>query len=349
MKPHPIHYLESVDYERRTGGWIYNNKLIDLLLHAGCTVQRHALPAFFDVPDAVNEANFDAVLTRLPSGSLVVADNLYLMRCSDQCRRRGLKTVSIFHHPISEERAADGGGNPELERQALADASLIVCTSQLTATRVFALSRINGAKVVVAVPGVDRSPPSPEHLAGQWRFLSVGAVVPRKRSEFLIEALAALPDRNWHCDVVGNVSRYPAYVRGLRDAVRALGLDDNITILGEVDEPTLERLWQAAHLFVFSSTYEGFGMAVAEALRRGLPTITTPAGAVAEWACDGVTVVRSDDPSDMAVRIAAICGDRGAYRAARARALSFGKTLPTWGKSLRPAVDRIMEARSAQV
>jgi glycosyltransferase involved in cell wall biosynthesis len=213
----------------------------------------------------------------------------------------------------------------ELERLALAEASLIVCTSELTATRVFALDGIDSAKVTVAVPGVDPSPPSPKHREGRWRFLSVGAVVPRKRYEFLIHVLAGLPDRNWHCTIAGNVSRYPAYVAELNETIRGYGLEQNTVLIGEVDEQALERLWEAAHVFLFSSGYEGYGMAIAEALRRGLPIVTTPAGAVADWASDGVVIVRSEDPAEMAIRIAEIRNNRSAYLAARNRALSFGK------------------------
>lgn len=341
MKPPPIHYLESVDYERRTGGWIYNNRLIACLRDAGCALEQLRLPAFFDAPDAVNAANFESLIEGLPAGSLIIADNLYLMRFATQLRRRGLNTVSIFHHPIAEERAVDGGEESELERRALAEASLIVCTSELTATRLVALDGIDSARVVVAVPGVDPYPPSSEHTNGRWQFLSVGAVVPRKRYEFLIHALAGLQDRNWHCGIVGNVSRYPAYVAELNETICSHGLSESIALLGELDEPTLGRLWEAAHVFLFSSGYEGYGMAIAEAPRRGLPIVTTPAGAVADWASDGVVIVRSDDPAEMAIRIAEIRNNRSAYLAVRNRALSFGKALPTWDESLRPAVERI--------
>ena len=101
MKPPPIHYLESVDYERRTGGWIYNNRLIACLQDAGCALEQLRLPAFFDAPDAVNAANFESLIEGLPAGSLIIADNLYLMRFAAQVRRHSLKTVSIFHCPSS--------------------------------------------------------------------------------------------------------------------------------------------------------------------------------------------------------------------------------------------------------
>jgi glycosyltransferase involved in cell wall biosynthesis len=221
----------------------------------------------------------------------------------------------------------------------LAAASFVICTYNLTARRFFAFNSIDSSKVVVAVPGVDTCKPSPEHVEGDWRFLSVGAVVPRKRYELIIDALATLPDRHWQWTVVGNVTRYPAYVAALRSAVRRHGLDSRVELAGEVDD--IERLWREAHIFLLSSTHEGYGMAVAEALAHGVPTITTMAGAVADWASDAVILVRSDDPAEMAASIADIRNNRSNYLAARNRALSFGKTLPSWDESLRHAVDRI--------
>jgi len=340
-KPHPVHYLESADYERRTGGWIYNNKLVERLQKAGCEVKQLKLPAFFGAPDDVNEANFETALKSLPPGSLLMADNLYLMRFARRLKRRGLRIVSIFHHPISEERSTGGESESALEQQALSEAGLVICTSNLTARHIFTLERIDERKIVVAVPGVDTCEPSPDHVEGVWRFLSVGAVVPRKRYEFIIEALADLPDSNWQWTVTGNLTRYPPYVSELKGVVRRRGLDRNIAFAGEVEDPDLERQWRDAHVFLMSSTHEGYGMAVAEALAHGLPTITTMAGAVADWAADAVILVRSDDPAEMTMRIAALRNDRANYLAARSRALSFGKTLPTWDESLRHAVDRI--------
>jgi glycosyltransferase involved in cell wall biosynthesis len=343
MKSPPIHYLESADYERRTGGWIYNSRLAQCLVNEGCEVNRITLPAFFETPDDENEANLDTSLAGLPRGSVIVADNLYLMRFSRRIAELGMRTVSLFHHPVAEERSDDGAGQPDskLEQRALAEASLVVCTSELTARRIHAFENVDHDKIVVAVPGVGDCTPSPEYSGGTWRFLSVGAVIPRKRYEFVIEALSALPDRDWHWTVVGNVTRYPSYVADLKSAVRALGLDGNIALAGEVDEAELEELWRNAHAFLFSSSYEGYGMAVAEALRRGLPTITTMAGAVADWASDAVILIGSDEPSDMARQVGEIRNDRSAYLAARSRARAFGQTLPTWDESLSPVANRI--------
>ncbi len=303
MKPFVVHHLESVDYERRTGGWIYNNRLIDCLQKAGCEVKRLILPPFFDASDDEIEANLEALLAGLPKGSIIVADNLYLMRFARQMKQRGLADrfdlpSPYFRRTVDRRRLGIGAGTAGFGRSE-------PCGLHLQPHRPTASSRSMALTVARSSSRCRVSTHASrhrQHVEGDWRFLSVGAVVPRKRYEFIIDALAAVPDRNWQWTVVGNVTRYPTYVAELRGAVRRHGLDRNIVFAGEVEEPELERLWREAHIFLMSSTHEGYGMAVAEALAHGVPTITTMAGAVADWASDAVILVRSDDPAEMAAQ-----------------------------------------------
>lgn len=64
--------------------------------------------------------------------------------------------------------------------------------------------------------------------------------------------------------------------------VAAAGLGDRVRFAGEVDEAALADARRSADLFVHPAHYEGYGMALAEALRAGLPVIAAAGGAVAE-------------------------------------------------------------------
>lgn len=112
------------------------------------------------------------------------------------------------------------------------------------------------------------------------------------------EPLTRLPSEALHILFVGRLSQ----AKGLADLIKALTLleiDWRLTLVGmrfETVPSALENLlsdercswigavphktvlWHMtrAHLFVFPSLMEGFGMVITEALAAGLPVITTP-------------------------------------------------------------------------
>jgi glycosyltransferase involved in cell wall biosynthesis len=69
----------------------------------------------------------------------------------------------------------------------------------------------------------------------------------------------------------------------LSQRCRWLGLDDDVSLLGFVDDDALVRHYQAADLFVLPSVaFEGFGLVTLEALACGTPVLGTPVGATPE-------------------------------------------------------------------
>jgi glycosyltransferase involved in cell wall biosynthesis len=107
----------------------------------------------------------------------------------------------------------------------------------------------------------------------------------------LIRALSTIPGRNWRMTCVGNVDRYPETVRQLRAEIDAHNLNDRISLTGEVDAAGLAALYNRSDLFVLASLHETFGMAVAEALARGLPVVSTDTGAIAKLVGDEAGIV----------------------------------------------------------
>ena len=62
--------------------------------------------------------------------------------------------------------------------------------------------------------------------------------------------------------------------------VAEAGITDRIDFLGECDRATLEAVYHGSSLFVLASYYEGYGMALTEALARGVPIVSTTGGAI---------------------------------------------------------------------
>jgi glycosyltransferase involved in cell wall biosynthesis len=69
-----------------------------------------------------------------------------------------------------------------------------------------------------------------------------------------------------------------------RKIVTHEGLDDHVTVLGYVTHDDMPLLYNAADVFIYPSSYEGFGMPVLEAMACGAPLITLDNTAFPEFA-----------------------------------------------------------------
>jgi len=173
------------------------------------------------------------------------------------------------------------------------------------------------------------------------RLLCVATVTPRKGHAVLLEALAELRDRPWHLTCAGSVTRDPATFAALEQQVERLALRARVSFLGDLDADALEREYERADLFVLASYLEGYGMALAEAVARGIPLVSTTAGAIPETVppTAGVLVPPGDSRA-LAKALAPLLdhGDARARLAANARAAAAA--LPTW----RTAAERFAAA-----
>lgn len=109
----------------------------------------------------------------------------------------------------------------------------------------------------------------------------------------------------------------PAYTA----MIRATALRDYVTVLGPIDQATKVRLMQSCAVYLQPSRFEGFGVAIAEALACGAPTVTSRVGQVPEVAGEGALYVDGTNPSDIAAGVSALLADpaRGAAYGAMAR------------------------------
>lgn len=63
-----------------------------------------------------------------------------------------------------------------------------------------------------------------------------------------------------------------------------LKIRNQVKFLGYVDEHDLPMLYRAAHMFVFTSFYEGFGLPVLEAMSCGVPVLISRSSSLPEVA-----------------------------------------------------------------
>ena len=266
-------------------------------------------------------------LAEQPDGCTVVIDGLAYgaMPALAAAEGRRLRLVALVHHPLALETGAPPGLlGPE--RDALRHAAAVIATSAATAETLRRGYGVPADRLLVAPPGTDPAPPAARRGS---HILSLGSVTPRKGHDVLVAALGLIADLRWTCTIAGSLDRAPGTAARLRAQIDAAGLADRIALAGEVEE--VEALYAGADLFVLASRHEGFGMAYAEALMRGLPVIGTTAGAIPSVVPpEAGALVPPDDPPALAYALSRLLTDPAARDAASAAALHAATRLPRW-------------------
>jgi glycosyltransferase involved in cell wall biosynthesis len=150
-----------------------------------------------------------------------------------------------------------------------------------------------------------------EHLGGAQGpiVLNVGRLSEKKGLDILIRAVARLPrDAGVRLVLAGpdDEGLGPA----LRRLVDDLDLGGRVFFTGMLDGDALRAGLAAADVWALPSHSENFGLAVAEALAAGLPTVISPGVNLARDAeAAGAVLVAPTEPEPLADALASVLGD----------------------------------------
>ena len=312
----------------------------------GCHVDVVELDASFPDPTPAAVDHACRALASREAGTIAVIDSLVLGAIPEVIvpAAARLRIVALMHLPLAATVGLDRTTAARFEageRRALQGAALIIVTGT-AALPLMARYNLAHDRIVVVEPGTDAAPlargSGPAYVVSGFsrtiELLCVGTLNAIKGHEILLEALAAVPSRTWHLTCAGSLTRDPATTDRVRAAATRLGLDDHVTLAGDLNHSALAACYDRADLFVLATRQETYGMAVAEALARGIPVVATMTGALPQLVgSEAGLLVPIGDTTALTTTLTRVLGDRARLAQLAEGARGVRDRLPTWDEA----------------
>ena len=330
-----VSLIVPAPFDLVSGGYGYDRRIVAELREAGHQVEVVELTGAFPMVDDFARDAACAAWDRLPADTKPVIDGMALPAfrgLEDAISSRG--TVGLIHHPVSLETGISEAHQTilgDVERRLFPRLSRSIVTSETTAETMTARFHIPPERVRIVVPGTDDAPRSPGSEGPGCQIVSIGTLIPRKGHDLLLRALARLWDLDWHLTIVGSSDRDPPHARELAALAEELAIAQRVRFAGELVGAALDAVWARADLFALATHYEGYGMAIAEALKRGLPVVVTAGGAAGSLITpDSGCICPPGDRDQLSKALRRLIFGRELRQEMAEEAWRVGQTLPSW-------------------
>jgi glycosyltransferase involved in cell wall biosynthesis len=348
VRVHVVVPEEFDDPGQPSGGNIYDQRVCTGLAAAGWEVPVAIVAAAWPVPGSGARANLARIVSAIPDGETVLIDGLIASSAAAQLLPHigRIRMTVLLHMPLATSVDIHHDASVESsERAVLRAAAGVVVTSEWTRRQVLTRYEIPACRVHVARPGVDRVAAPAQPVRGH--LICVGVISRHKGQDLLVEALADLADRDWHCVLAGSLDRDPDFVEQLRSRITRLGYDRRVRLSGVLTGAELSHAYTTADLLVAPSRMETYGMTVTEAFAHGLPVIATAVGGQPE--AFGSTpgdpgpgqLIPPGDPAALAAALGDWLGDEGHRHRLRAAVRERQPTLRGWEQTTQEIADAL--------
>jgi glycosyltransferase involved in cell wall biosynthesis len=220
----------------------------------------------------------------------------------------------LFPNYATSHREYERGRRATL--RAIHNSSHILTVSDATRRDLIRLFHVPEIKVTVVYNAIDErtvlssSQGDQKHLLERYQIqdpflLYAGNIRPHKNVARLIEAFSVLKtelraDEQWKnlkLLIIGDeLSKHQV----LRRTVARSGVQHDVRFLGFVSTETLTQFYKCAHVFVFPSLYEGFGLPPLEAMANGTPVLTSNVSSLPEVVGDAALLVNPENVFEIA-------------------------------------------------
>ena len=291
----------------------------------------------------------DLLIDAIPAGATLLdldatwnLDDAPRSRWYPQLQQSGVRVISLLHDvlPVTHPEWFD----PNLARvfqahvaAAVGHADVVVTSSAYSAAQIAGLAAGPGRgaatieQIALGADPVARAEQPADaallaSLAGRRVILVVGTLEPRKNHSGLLDAfdrlgtdstLVVVGRQGWKADdIAQRIRGHEAFGEALRWP-------------SEVNDATLDALYDLADVVVVPSHAEGYGLPVVEALRHGCLVVSSTGGSLPEVGGDDVSYVDATAPDAFAAAIDAALGERESTPSAPTAPRDF----PTWDDS----------------
>lgn len=292
---------------------------------------------------------------RLPAALRADACDVYLAGAIVAPEVTRIPCVPVVHDCLSfrdpsAKPGAEGRYWRRWTRAAARKAPRVIAVSRFVADDCATYLGVDSSRVSVIHPGVGArfTPIKEDELVALRARLSVTLRIPE---EFLLHVGS---DRHKGASVAIGAAHL------LSDKGRSIGLvrcgpsisdatEPGVTMLGHVDDATLIDLYRAAAVVCVTSTHEGFGLPVLEALACGTPVVATRTGGLPEAGGDVAVYAPTNEAQAFAGAVETVLDATPAERAARrAEGITWAAGF-TWERAARQTLEILRDAAASSL
>jgi glycosyltransferase involved in cell wall biosynthesis len=165
----------------------------------------------------------------------------------------------------------------------------------------------------VSYHGVDTERFKPVEIARQDYFLSVGSLTPMKGFDFLIEAVAELPQKNSHALIIASNFQNPPEIEYLTSLANDRSV--NLELLNNISDEKLVGLYNGARVTLYAPIREPFGLVPLESMACEIPVVGVREGGIPETVIEGKTgVLVERGAKEFAAALGGLIADPGLAR-----------------------------------
>jgi glycosyltransferase involved in cell wall biosynthesis len=179
----------------------------------------------------------------------------------------------------------------------------VITVSQFSKKEIIKYTSVPSEKITVIYLAVadDFNQFAPLKTIDEDYVLFVGNVKPHKNLKLCLEAFQLIKNKKVKFYIVGKKDGFITNDNVLMDFIK--NLDERIVFTGRISDDELKNYYKHAKLFLFPSTYEGFGLPILEAMKFDLPIIASRSASIPEVAADKVIYFDSSDRNDLVAKI----------------------------------------------